>query len=251
MGRQPAIHLLPHWNWPNRVGQKVPVECYSNAEEVELLQDGSSLGRKPIAPYASVKLDVVYHPGKLDAVGYRGGKEIARTSVETTDAPAALQLIPHWPSLRANGRDVAVVDVAVVDGKGRLVPDANLPVTFQISGPGRILGAGNGDPACHEQEAFTPEVKRDPPASIAGWEYKVVSTQGREWWDSWTRYTPTLDQLDESGVGPRRPRQRRLRASAKDDGRLPREIHGRRRTAQERADDPATRRLRPGSGVVS
>ncbi len=193
---EPTIHILPHWNWPGRVGQSISIQCFSNAEEVELFQDGKSLGRKPMPPCGDVRWDVTYNPGKLEAVGYRDGHEVARDTVETTGPAAAIKLAPHWPSMRANGRDVAVVDVLAVDGQGRVVPDANLAVDFTLDGPGKIRGAGDGDPACHEQESFVDKVNCDAPEPIAGWQSKTLSTRERDWWDSWTNYIPSLDVLD-------------------------------------------------------
>ncbi len=99
--REPMVHLLPHWNWAGREGQKIPVMAYTNAEEVELSLNGRSLGRKrkgepyviPTNKRTSDELrfttkyrlvwDVPYAPGTLEAVAYTAGKPVAKASVRT------------------------------------------------------------------------------------------------------------------------------------------------------------------------
>jgi beta-galactosidase len=72
--------------------------------------------------------------------------------VETTGKPVSLRLIADQISLKADGRDATVINVQALDDKGREVPDAGNIITFTLVGPGRILGAGNGDPSSHEQD---------------------------------------------------------------------------------------------------
>jgi beta-galactosidase len=148
---QPVLHLAPHWNWPGREGQVMDVACYSNHEAVELLLNGVSLGKKAMPRNGHLEWPVTYQPGALEARGYRGGQVVATTRVETTGAPARLTLTPDRTVLKADGRDVAVFSVSVVDDKGRPVPTAGNFVRFTVTG-GRILGVGNGDPACHEPD---------------------------------------------------------------------------------------------------
>jgi beta-galactosidase len=95
---------------------------------------------------------VRYEAGKLEAVGFAGNKEVARFAVETTGAPAGLQVIPDRRSLAGDGCDAMPVTVQVVDAKGRVVLTAGQTVKVQLSGPGVIIGLNNGDPTCHEPE---------------------------------------------------------------------------------------------------
>ena len=97
-------------------------------------------------------VEVPYEAGKLEAVAFRGAEEVARFAVETTGTPAALKLIADRGSLAGDGDDAQPVTVQAVDAQGRLVPTAKLPVTFEITGPGAIIGLNNGDPNCHEPE---------------------------------------------------------------------------------------------------
>ncbi len=89
-GAEPVLHIFPHWNWPDRVGKTVEVRAYSNCDEVELFLNGASLGRKPMPVNGHLSWNVTYAPGVLAARGYKGGREILRTQVETTTEPAAI-----------------------------------------------------------------------------------------------------------------------------------------------------------------
>jgi beta-galactosidase len=150
------------------------VRVYSNAQEIELLLNDQSLGRQKVAPFSELKWKVKYAPGVLVARAFRDGSIVAVTLVETTGAPAGLRLTPDRDELRADGEDIAVVRVAVVDAEGRIVPTANVPVSFALAGPGRILGVGNGDPTCHEPDVFvgTPSTRA---RQIGGWRWKKIA----------------------------------------------------------------------------
>ncbi|MBN2576022.1 MAG: DUF4982 domain-containing protein [Deltaproteobacteria bacterium] len=150
----PVLHLLPHWNWPGREGQTLDVRALSNCDEVEVFLDGRSLGRKAMKPASELAWQVAYRPGTLSAKGYRAGRIVAETKVETTGAPAALRLSADRNTIAADGQDVAVVTVSAVDAQGRTVPVAQDPVAFQLAGPGRIIGVGNGDPSSHEPDKY-------------------------------------------------------------------------------------------------
>ncbi|HVM47949.1 MAG TPA: beta-galactosidase GalA [Candidatus Acidoferrum sp.] len=188
---RPVLHLLPHWNWPGREGQEIDVRALSNCEEVELFLNGQSLGRQAMPKNSHLRWNVKYAPGTLSAKGYRAGQLIAETKVETTGAPAAVQLLPDRSTINADGEDVSIITVAVTDAQGRVVPVANNHVRFSIDGPGRLLGVGNGDPSCHEPDVFiaAPAVQSSP---IAGWRWKKVSSARR------TRMPEVAERCDDS-----------------------------------------------------
>ena len=94
-----------------------------------------------------LKWNVVYQPGKLTAVGYKNGKRILVKTIETTQAPYQIVMKTERSSIQADGRDVAVITIEIQDRKGRMVPDACQLLNLSLSGDGRILGVGNGDPA--------------------------------------------------------------------------------------------------------
>ena len=151
----PMVHVFPHWNWPGREGQPVDVWVYSNAETVELLLNGESLGEKVVRRTAHLSWSVPYAPGRLEARARRGGQLVAGHIVETTGPAARVRLHPDRAAIRADNTDVSVVRVAILDAQGRVVPTADDEVRFSIEGPGRILGVGNGDPSSHEPDQGT------------------------------------------------------------------------------------------------
>jgi beta-galactosidase len=161
---QPVLHLFPHWNWPGKEGQAIDVWVYSNCGEVELFLNGVSQGRKTMPKNSHLEWKVKYAPGTLLARGYDDGREIMTNQVETTGAPAAIQLTPDRATVAADGEDVSVITVSAVDAQGRPVPDAANQIHFALSGPGRIIGVGNGDPSSHEPDVYIPQAPlRDMP----------------------------------------------------------------------------------------
>ena len=170
---------MPHWNWPGREGQDIDVRAFSNCEEVELFLNGQSLGKKTMPKNSHLQWTVKYAPGTLSAKGYTGGKVVAEEKVETTGAPAAVQLTPDRSTINANGEDCSIVTVSVADASGRIVPVADNLVHFTVSGLGRIIGVGNGDPACHEPDVYI-EKPSSRTISINNWRMeKVPDTKDR------------------------------------------------------------------------
>lgn len=149
-----VLHIFPHWNWSDRDGEIVDVWAFSNCDEVELFLNGGTLGRKPMPRNGHLEWKVPYAPGKLEAIGYCGGIEVTRKMIETTGEAENLQLSPDRTNLAADGRDCCVVTVSAHDSDGRLVPTALQRVGFQVEGPGRMIGVGNGDPSCHSPDRF-------------------------------------------------------------------------------------------------
>jgi len=155
---EPMVHILPHWNWPDEFkGKAIPVWTYTNADSVELFLNGKSLGTRDWAGVKETHLSwqVPYEPGALKAVGKKAGKVVAEDTVETTGAPARLELVSDRATtpatFRADGQDLAFVTVRVVDSRGRLCRAAgDLDVQLDLTGGGAIAGIDNGDPTNHE-----------------------------------------------------------------------------------------------------
>jgi beta-galactosidase len=144
-------HILPHWNWPDRIGQITPVHVYTSGDEAELFLNGRSLGKKVKGAY-QYRLrwdDVKYAPGEVKVIAYKAGKEWAVESVRTTGPASRLALSADRAKIAADGRDLSFVAVSVVDKDGLRVPTAGNPVHFRIDGPGVIAAMGNGDPTDH------------------------------------------------------------------------------------------------------
>ncbi len=148
----PTVHIFPHWNWTGKEGQKMKVHSYTNCDEVELFLNGKSIGRQKAVPYKKLIWDLIYQPGKLEARGYKAGKLVTKDIVETTKAPAQIDLESDVNTLKADGCDVAIIKVAIKDTKGRVVPTADNLVKFEIEGPGKIIGVANGNPNSHERD---------------------------------------------------------------------------------------------------
>jgi len=153
-GTKPVIHIMPHWNWKEREGENVKVTIYSNTEEVELVLNNKSLGKKRMEKNGHLDWNVTYQPGTLVAKGFTRGKPSISEQIATTDVPAKVILISDRMVLNADGEDVAVITVQLEDTKNRIVPTANNEVAFILSGPGKIIGVGSGDPASHDPEQF-------------------------------------------------------------------------------------------------
>lgn len=149
---EPVLHILPHWNLQGHEGDSIRVWAYSNCDEVELTVNGKNLGRKPMPRNGHLSWETVYQPGAVKAVGYKNGRKMLTRIVETTDIPARISLTADRSTIKADNRDVAVVRIELQDKKKRFVPTACDDLTLTVSGPIRILGVGNGDPAYRATE---------------------------------------------------------------------------------------------------
>jgi beta-galactosidase len=148
----PMAHILPHWNWPDRIGQVVPVHVYTSGDEAELFLNGKSLGRKKKGAF-EYRLrwdDVVYQPGELKVVAYKNGKRWATDVMRTTGAASKLTLAADRASIAADGKDLSYLTVTVTDKAGLLVPRSKNHIQFAIEGPGEIVAVDNGDATSFE-----------------------------------------------------------------------------------------------------
>ncbi|MCX6105910.1 MAG: DUF4982 domain-containing protein [Proteobacteria bacterium] len=166
-----TVHILPHWNWPNKMGQTVPVMVYTSGDSAELFLNGRSLGRQTKFPVnsalpanlaASHNFDrsyygvtrsyrlrwdgVKFEPGELTAVAYRGSQKIGEARVLTAAPPTHLELVADRQEIRADGEDLSFITVTARDDHGTVDPDGSQMVQLQLAGPGQIVGVGNGDP---------------------------------------------------------------------------------------------------------
>ena len=143
----PTAHILPHWTWPGREGEKTPVYVYSSGDEVELFVNGVSQGRKTREKglWRFRFNDVIYQPGEVKAVAYKNGKTWAEEAVKTAGAPARLVATPERESIASDGEDVGYVTLKVIDKDGNFCPTANVEVKISVSGCGTFVAAENGD----------------------------------------------------------------------------------------------------------
>ncbi|MEK3794429.1 glycoside hydrolase family 2 TIM barrel-domain containing protein [Paenibacillus sp. FSL R7-0204] len=144
-----------HWSYPEYEGKPTSVNVYSDADEVELVINGISQGRKPAG--AAVKLktsfDVIYSGGIIEAIAYIDGIESGRETLKTTGAPVAVRLTVDRENIKAEYGDLAYITAEVVDGNGDLISYAENDIYFNVSGTGDLIALGSGNPVT--EESFT------------------------------------------------------------------------------------------------
>jgi beta-galactosidase len=135
------------WTFPGREGKLTQVSVYSADEEVELIVNGISVGRKPAGAGCQNKavFEVTYQPGTITAVGFTQGKETGRTTLKTTSEPVALRLTADRMAIKPEFGDLAYITVEIMDKDGNLVKHAAQEVSFEVSGAGELLAVGTAD----------------------------------------------------------------------------------------------------------
>jgi beta-galactosidase len=149
---EPLLHLFPHWNWQGKEGNEIPVWVYSNLDEVELLVNGKSAGTHKVPRLGHIEWKVKYEPGAIEARGSKDGKVVSIEKRETTGEAVSIRLTTDRTEIDADGEDIAVLKVEVLDRQGRPVPTANNKIGFKVSGNGVLIGVGNGNPNCQESD---------------------------------------------------------------------------------------------------
>lgn len=142
-----VLHVLPHWNWPGREGEVTPVHVYTNCDKVELFVNGQSQGTldRSDKQYRLRWDDVVYQPGKVEAIGWKDGKKVARETIKTSGPAAKINACLE----KGFGEgDLYYIDVKLTDKKGNFAPTACDELKFSVTGPGEILAVDAGDPTC-------------------------------------------------------------------------------------------------------
>ncbi|GAA4230321.1 beta-galactosidase GalB [Postechiella marina] len=159
---KPMVHIFPHWNLDGMEGKEVTVYAYTNGDEVELFQDGKSLGKQKnnLNDVEYQQWQVVYKPGELKAISYKNGKQIAEDVVKTAGKPAKIDVFVRRKTLKADGEDLSYIECTILDKDGNVVPKADNLIQFKVEGEAKIIGVGNGDNFSHtsfqakERKAF-------------------------------------------------------------------------------------------------
>ena len=147
-----TLHVLPHWTFPERVGETTPVYCYTSWPSAELFVNGKSQGR--IVKNPGTRLDryrlrwnnVKYEPGEIKVVAYDyDGTPRGEQVVRTAGAPARIVLKADRNRISSKGEDLSFVTVSVVDKNGTPCPTATNKMKFEVSGAGKYRAACNGD----------------------------------------------------------------------------------------------------------
>ena len=146
--------VLSNWNYAGHEGDGIELVVFSGAEEVEVLVNGESIGRKAVSKDrplpGSVRFHTVYQPGRVVAISYVDGKEISRDELVTTGAPVSIRLVPEKLQAKADGHDVIFVSVEIIDQEGRIVPDAEVSLKASVTGTCTLAGFGSGNPITEE-----------------------------------------------------------------------------------------------------
>jgi beta-galactosidase len=143
---------IASWSWPGAEGNPIAIEVYADADEIELLLNGVPAGRAAVGeshPFVAT-IDTTYAPGDLVAVAYRRGAEVGRASLATATGPVQLAVAVDRTRIDATDRDLAYVDVTLVDGNGNLHPSEDRAVTVVVDGPAVLQGFGSGNPCTEE-----------------------------------------------------------------------------------------------------
>jgi len=188
-GNEPVLHVFPHWNWEEREGEIVRVWVHSNLDEVELFLNGKSQGSQKIQPLTHLEWKVKYEPGVIEARGTKNGQVVLTEKRETTGKPESIKLTADRTTIDANGEDIAIVRVEVLDAQGRAVPTAENQISFKVTGEGKLIGVGNGDPNCQESD-------KEPKRSLFNGLAQLI-LQGSK-----TPGTITLEAYTEPWPGP-------------------------------------------------
>lgn len=144
--------VISSWDWPEFIGKPILVDIYCADDEVELILNGRSLGRKPSGEPATYKasFETVYEPGVLVAIGYKNGAEASRAVLKTAGSPAAILLSPDRNVIDAKPGDLSYITVEIVDKEQNLIHNAGNTIFFTIRGAGSLAGIGSSDPRSEE-----------------------------------------------------------------------------------------------------
>ncbi|MGJ5642012.1 glycoside hydrolase family 2 TIM barrel-domain containing protein [Formosa sp. S-31] len=156
--KENTLHVLPHWNWEGREGEVTPVFVYTSYNSAELFVNGKSMGIQkknnstPQNRYRLMWMDVKYEPGTIKVVAFNdNGTEAETKEIHTAGKPYQLVLNPDRKIIKADGKDLAYVEVSVVDKNGIPCPTATNQLQFKVKGKGVYRAACNGDATSLEQ----------------------------------------------------------------------------------------------------
>ncbi len=145
----PMVHILPHWNWPDRVGAITPIHVFTSGDAAELFLNGRTQGIKKKAAFEyRIRWDeVIYEPGEVKAVAYKNGMKWAEQSIHTSGKAAKIEMDADRKTIAADGSDLSFVTVKITDSLGIPVANASNKIRFTLRGFGTIVATDNGNPA--------------------------------------------------------------------------------------------------------
>jgi beta-galactosidase len=164
-----VLHLLPHWNWPGKEGQDIDVRCFAIARKSSCSSTAKASAANPCPPIP-ISMDCQIRARRPAGQRLQGRPGHRRTESRNHRRAAAVKLTPDRATIDANGEDLSIITVSVTDAAGRIVPVADNHIDFELSGPGRIIGVGNGDPSCHEPDVY---IATQPSQSVALKDWRI------------------------------------------------------------------------------
>ncbi|MET0297710.1 MAG: glycoside hydrolase family 2 TIM barrel-domain containing protein [Microbacterium sp.] len=132
------------WSWAADPGSPVTVDVYADADEVELLRDGHSIGTRPVGDAKAfiARFETEYHPGELVAIARRGGQDVGRWTLASASDDLRLSAAAEASAVDPDG--LVYVAITIEDAQGVVVCDLDRPVTVTVEGPGELAGIGSG-----------------------------------------------------------------------------------------------------------
>ncbi|MDI6619675.1 MAG: glycoside hydrolase family 2 TIM barrel-domain containing protein [Clostridiales bacterium] len=142
-----APKMCSHWNFMHRIGEVLTIATFTNCDSVELIVNGRLYSQKRLMDFADriIKWNVPYEPGTIEAIGYKNGKKLCNHILQTAGEPIKINLKADRSQICSDGCDVFYGDVEITDKDGNIYPYAENNITFEVYGPGRIIGVDNGD----------------------------------------------------------------------------------------------------------
>ena len=217
--------VVASWDWPDHVDSPVAVDVYADADEVELLVAGTSLGRQPAGAEHGfrARFETTYRPGTVEAIAWRDGEETGRASLTSPAGDVGLALHVDRPDIAADATDLAFVEITLVDGGGSVWSSADRLVQVELEGPATLQGLASANPV--SEEPFT----GSSCTTFQGRAIAVVRPNGAGTITLTVTAEGTPSRRQRSAPTRRRPRRG--------------EPHGRHRRAR-RSDDHSRRRPR-------
>lgn len=140
------------WSWHGSQGKTADIEVYSTDDEVELVLNGRSLGRKRAGKRTGflTRFRTPFEPGTLEAIGYRAGAPTSRTLLRSAQPELAVAVSPESGTLTADGADLAFVHIALTDSDGEVEMLVEDQIDVEVTGPAELIGFGTAAPATEE-----------------------------------------------------------------------------------------------------
>jgi len=145
------------WNWSGFENKPIKLLVFSNGDEVELIVNGKSVGKKKQEESLAVEdlplsfvFETTYVPGKVVAISYKDGKEISKDTIATTGEAVTIQVKPEKEVIKADGKSLLYVPIELVDNNGELVTHQDIELSIAVSDNVELLGFGSSNPITDE-----------------------------------------------------------------------------------------------------